>query len=69
MPSSSLRSSTGTPLALAAISSGLSAIMAAVWTIRSAPAIFSARCPSITGIPSFRTASRVSVSLLSDPVR
>ena len=35
------RSITVTPLAFAAISSGLSAIIAAVWTIRSAPSMFS----------------------------
>ena len=69
IPSSSLRSSTGTPLALAAISSGLSAMIAAVCTIRSAPSIFSARCPRYTGMPMSRTACRVSVSLLSEPVR
>ena len=42
IPSSSLRSRTGTPLAFAAISSGLSCIMAAVRIIRSAPLILSA---------------------------
>ena len=69
MPSSSLRSRTGTPLSFAAISSGLSAIMAAVCTIKSAPTMFSAFCPSVTGMPMSRTAWRVSVSLLSEPVR
>ena len=68
-PSSSLRSTVRTPLCFAAISSGLSAIIAAVCTMRSAPSIFAGECPRCTGIPIFRTASRVAVSLLSEPVR
>ena len=68
-PSSSQRSTVFTPLAFAAISSGLSLIIAAVYTIRSAPSIFSALCPIYTGIPILRTALSVSVSLLSEPVR
>ena len=56
-PISSARSSTGTPDALAAISSGLSAMMAEVWTMRSAPSMFSARCPrGLTSMPIARTA-------------
>ena len=68
-PRSSLRSTVRTPLFLAAISSGLSAIIAAVCTMRSAPLMFSGECPRCTGIPILRTASRVAVSLLSEPVR
>ena len=68
-PSRSARSMVGTPLARAAISSGLSSMMAAVWTIRSAPSMFSARWPMVTGMPSFsRSKSMVSPGLLSEPV-
>ena len=67
-PSSTIRSMVGTPLCRAATSSGLSSIMAAVWTIRSAPAMFSAFCPMVTGMPSARSASMVSPGVLSEPL-
>ena len=66
-PSSAARSISGMPASRAAVSSGQSAGMAAVYTTSCAPAMFSARWPMTTGMPSARIRARLSDSLLSDP--
>ena len=68
-PNSLARSKVGTPISFAAQSSGLSSSRAAVYTTISASPMFSARCSMDTGTPSERSFTRLSLSLLSDPVR
>ena len=68
IPSITERSRVGTPFSLAAASSGLSALHAAVYTTACASPIFSPLWPINTGIPQPLTRSRVSDSLISDPL-
>ena len=63
------RSIVGIPCSRAALSSGLSADIAAEYTISSAPFMFSALCPIYTLMPRFLILVKGSLSLLSDPVR
>ena len=62
-PSSFARSSSGIPRSRAAVSSGLSAGMATVYTTSWAPSILAAACPMVTGMPSARMRFRLSDSL------